>query len=89
MNHKLFEAKTVAIVDLLAYDDVGLRLFYEDGSATLSQVHNKYKKINVAFSESDLLSLLKQLLTGLAEMIAARIYFGSFSDIGAFIFSRQ
>jgi len=35
LNHKLFETKTSALVDLLAYDDVGLRLFYEDGSATL------------------------------------------------------
>lgn len=33
--HKYFESKTVAVVDLLAYDEVGMRLFYEGGSVSL------------------------------------------------------
>ena len=34
-KHKELEGKIESLVDLLAYDDVGLRLFYENGTVNL------------------------------------------------------
>lgn len=58
-KHKELEGKIEVLVDLLAYDDVGLRLFYEYGSVNMHELNSKYIEVSVAFSENDLLCLTR------------------------------
>ncbi|KAL4456898.1 hypothetical protein ABPG74_014536 [Tetrahymena malaccensis] len=88
-RHKGLEGKIHSIVDLLAYDDVGMRLFYELGVASLRQMHDKYRKINISFSENDLLCLMRQMICNTAEFIQNKWFYNNYQDLSGFVFVKQ
>ncbi|EAR99393.2 hypothetical protein TTHERM_00133590 (macronuclear) [Tetrahymena thermophila SB210] len=89
VRHKGLEGKISSIVDLLAYDDVGMRLFYESGVASLKQMHDKYRKINISFSENDLLCLMRQMICNTIEFIQNKWFYNNYQDLNGFVFVKQ
>ncbi|KAL4508461.1 hypothetical protein ABPG72_003765 [Tetrahymena utriculariae] len=89
VRHKGLEGKIHSIVDLLAYDDVGMRLFYELGVASLKQMHDKYRKINISFSENDLLCLMRQMICNTIEFIQNKWFYNNYQDLSGFVFVKQ
>lgn len=88
LKHKTLETKVSSLIDLLAFDDINLRLFYDHCAVTLQEIHGKYRQINLSFRESDFLSLLRMLICSAKEFAAAGWFFGNFEDLSSLVFAQ-